>query len=318
MRRGKYMQGLELSKRFYLNYGKPAIEKEFADVVDRIAVGLVGQGSECFGFDDDISSDHDFEPGFCIWLTQDDYDSFAFRLERLYSKLPKEFEGYKRLTVSPVGGNRHGVMVIDDFYKSFLGSPDLPISLEQWLYIPHEALATACNGEVFVDNLGKFSSIRNTLLLGYPQDVKLKKLAAHLVMMLQTGLYNYNRCIERSENGAAQLCIFEFVKHTISAIYLLNNEYEPFYKWAYRKMRGLKVLSSLESSLVGLTELGNSELEAQAKSESIEEICKLLVDELKKQGLSTADGYDLEKHSMYVQNKIGDPSLRNMHIMEGI
>ena len=60
------MKGIELARAFYEEYGKPMIERDFAEYSDRIAVGLVGRGSECYGFDDEISTDHDFEAGFCL------------------------------------------------------------------------------------------------------------------------------------------------------------------------------------------------------------------------------------------------------------
>lgn len=312
------MKGLDIAKNYYLTYGKEMLEAQFPKFIFKIAVGLVGEGSECFGYDDIISADHDFEPGFCLWVTQKDYDQFGFELERSYSKLPKEYEGFLRSNLSPVGGDRRGVMVIDDFYNKFLGTPSAPQSLEQWLYTPSAALAVACNGEVWKDELGEFSKIRETLLTGYPKDVKLKKLAAHLTMMLQTGLYNYPRCISRNENGAAQLSVFEFVKHTLSVIYLLNDKYEPFYKWVYKGMRNFRVLSRLENSLVSLTELGNSDVEAAAKIESIEEICQVISKELKNQGFIKEDSCDLQKHALYISNSIKDVALRNMHVLEGI
>ncbi len=312
------MKGLELSKKYYLEHGKPALEKECPELFEKLAIGLVGEGSECFGFDDKLSRDHDFEPGFCLWLTKEDYEVHGFALERLYAKLPREFEGVAREPLSPVGGNRHGVLILEDFFEKFLGSPSLPATPEHWLYLPSASLATASNGEVFHDGLGRFSEIRNGLLLGYPRDIRLKKLAAHAVMLSQTGLYNYSRCVKRGEEGAAQLCVLEFVKHAISTVYLLNNQYEPFYKWAYRKMRELPVLSSLEAPLVALSTLGNSPPEVKAKTESIEEICALFASEFKRMGLSSAQGEDLETHARSIQNGIADTSLRNLHIMAGI
>ena len=311
------MRGIELAYKYYAECGKEMLEKEFLEVQDRITVGLAGEGSECFGFDDDISEDHDFGAGFCLWVSDEDYESFGFQLERAYAKLPKEFEGYPKAPVSAVGGLRRGVMKTSDFYTNFLGVATLPESYEHWLSIPSFSLACATNGRIFKDGTGDFSDIRRALLCGYPEDVRLKKLAAHAIFIAQSGLYNYPRLIKRGENGAAQLAVFEFVKHSISFIYLLNNAYEPFYKWAYRRMRELDTLPYLESSLVALTELGNEKAEADAKAESIEEICVLLTDTLKALGLTDSESRDIERQAYSLQNRIKDSALRNMHIMVG-
>ncbi len=312
------MRGLELSKQFYLTYGKDMIETQFPALAPRIAVGLAGEGSECLGFDDEISTDHDFEPAFCLWLTQEDEQQYGAELARAYRKLPKEFAGAHRQLTTPVGGSRHGVMSIGAFYRRFLGAGNAPDSHERWLYTPSASLRCACNGEVFCDELGEFSKVRQQLLQGYPEDIRRKKLAAHAVMMAQAGLYNYPRCLKRGENGAAQLAVFEFVKHAVSTIYLLNGVYEPFYKWAYRGLRELMVLSSLEQSLTALTELGNGETEAVAKRESMEEIAACFMAEYQRQGLTNSGRGDLEQQAYAIANGIRDPLLRNRHIMDGI
>lgn len=53
------MKGIEQARKFYTEVGKKMIADEFGDYQNRIAVGLVGHGSECFGFDDEVSRDHD-------------------------------------------------------------------------------------------------------------------------------------------------------------------------------------------------------------------------------------------------------------------
>ena len=312
------MKGLELSKQFYLAHGKDMLERQFPLLAPRVAVGLAGEGSECLGFDDDLSTDHDFEPAFCLWLTEQDERQYGMELARAYRKLPKDFGGYSRQTLAPVGGSRHGVMTISNFYTRHLGAANAPDSYDRWLYTPSASLLCACNGEVFRDDLGEFSAVRQELLKGYPEDIRRKKLAAHAVLMAQAGLYNYARCIARGENGAAQLAVFEFVKHAVSTVYLLNNRYEPFYKWAYRGMRELPLLSSLEPSLIALTELGNSQAEAAAKKESMEEIAALFIAEYKHQGITTTNSTDLERQAYAIANGITDPQLRNRHIMDGI
>ena len=113
------MKGLELARGYYEAYGKPMLEEKFSHLLPKIAVGLVGSGSECFGYDDDLSQDHDFEPCFCLFLPSEEEISRrdAFLLERAYAKLPDSFLGYKRSPLSPVGGNRHGVILLEELPK---------------------------------------------------------------------------------------------------------------------------------------------------------------------------------------------------------
>lgn len=316
--RGKFMKGLDLALNYYNQFGKPMLESDFADVFNKLAVGLVGEGSECFGYDDKTSTDHDFDMGFCIFITQRDYDDFGFKLERAYAKLPNEFMGYKRQLINPVGGNRRGVIVIEDFYKKFLGTPTIPQDNSWWFFVPSHSLANASNGKVFIDGKGAFSSVREVLLKGYPQDIRLKKIASHLVLAGQSGQYNYSRCILHDERGASSLAMYEFVKHIISIIYLLNNKYQPFYKWTFRGLRDLSILSECETALEGLLEYGNGKDEFNLKCEIVEDISRMVIEELKKQNLTNATCNNLETHAYSVTDKIIDNSIRNMHIMDGI
>ena len=110
------MQGLELARAYFETCGLPMLERDFPDLLPKLAAGLFGQGSECFGFDDEVSRDHDFEPGFCLFLPgEEEVDRrTAFLLERAYAKLPREFMGLKRGLMAPVGGPRRGVVRIGD------------------------------------------------------------------------------------------------------------------------------------------------------------------------------------------------------------
>lgn len=311
------MKGLEICKQYFLTYGRDMLDGDFADVKDRIAAGLAGEGSECMGFDDELSRDHDFEPAFCLWLTKEDERKFGFKLARAYAKLPKEFMGLKRQNFSPMGGDRHGVLVIDDFYEKLLGAPHAPDTAAGWLHTPEHCLATACSGEVWADPLGAFSAIRGVLLKGYPEDIRRKKLAARAAVMAQAGQYNYARCISRKENGAAQLAVFEFVKNAAHTVYLLNGRYAPYDKWIFRGMRDLPVLSSLEEPLTFLLETGNSPAEAQGKAEIIEDVAAMICDEYRSQKLSAATCINLSTHANAITDGIRDADIRNLHLMDG-
>ncbi|MBQ6036040.1 MAG: DUF4037 domain-containing protein [Lachnospiraceae bacterium] len=231
------MTGLELSKAFYEEYGKPMLS-QFSEVRPYLAVGFVGSGSEHYGFDDEVSQDHDFEPGFCIFLPGEDIVDRrqAFLLERAYAKLPKEFRGFIRSGITPVGGARCGVIRTADFYQRAVGSPDGELTVGEWLQLPDYALAEAVNGEVFDDFYGEFSTIREKLQF-MPEDVKLKRLAGQLLLMAQAGQYNYRRCLQHGEPEAAQLACVEFVQAAMKAYFLLNDRYMPYYKWSFRALR---------------------------------------------------------------------------------
>jgi len=146
------LQGLELSREFYIQCAAPAIVERFGERACRVAAGLAGQGSDCLGFDDDISRDHDFGPGCCLWLTDNDYAAFGSELQELYDSLPGEFMGFSRNT-APQGSGRVGVMQISRFYSQFTGCPDVPPNDAAWLRIPEHLLAAATSGEVFLMKL---------------------------------------------------------------------------------------------------------------------------------------------------------------------
>ena len=313
------MKGLELSRKFYEEHGKPMLENEFRDCFHLLAVGLVGSGSDCYGYDDEISLDHDFEPGFCIFTPDADIldEKAFFKLERAYSKLPQEFMSYKRSLVKPVGGSRNGVFRTSDFYIKKIGSPDGNLSAEQWLSLPDFALLEATNGEIFCDNFGEFTEIRNKIK-EYPRDIFLKKLAGNLLLMAQSGQYNYPRILKRGETGSAQLSLFEFTNSAIKAFFLLNNTYLPYYKWQFKALRSLPNGNNFADSLEFLISTDNSPENAEIKLSVIENICQDIISILNKQELTKAICNDLEKHAYSVNDFIENPSLRNANIFSGV
>ena len=48
------MKGLEIAEKYYRDYGVPMIEQKFGNYKEKIAAGLVGEGSQCYGFDDEL------------------------------------------------------------------------------------------------------------------------------------------------------------------------------------------------------------------------------------------------------------------------
>ena len=314
------MNGLELSKGYYEEFGRPMLEEQFPALLPYLCVGFTGSGSEHYGFDDEVSRDHDFEPGFCIFLPGEDVVDrrSAFQLERAYAKLPKEYGGVRRSQVQPAGGNRNGVIRTADFYTALTGSPDGRLSAEEWLRIPDHALAEAVNGELFFDGYGEVTAIRERLLL-MPEDVKLKRLAGNLLLMAQAGQYNYMRCLKHGEPEAAQLSCVEFVQAAMKAFFLLNDRYMPYYKWSFRALRtifGGDATAEKLSYLLFADPRG--EKTAEEKYDMIESTASDFIGLLQDRDLTDAICGDLEKHAYSVNDRIGDSWIRNLHILAAV
>ncbi len=304
------MRGLEEARVLYEEYGRPLLHRDFPELESRVAVGLVGHGSECWGFDDEISRDHDFARGFCLWLTDEDDLRYGVALNRAYRSLPLGPAGER----SALAEDNCGVRRIAFFYRRYTGSSGAPESWQQWLSLPSHALAEATNGEVFRDDLGAFTAVRERILRGMPEDVRKKKLAARLVEMAQSGQYNYARCLRHGETGAAMLQLCDFVRAACGAIYLLERRHMPYSKWMLRGMDSLPRLGALRPALEFLL---SGEGDEALRQGVIEDLCATLARELRAQGLSDGDWDYLEPHAFAVQRRIENPQIRALHVMEG-
>ncbi|MEZ7732497.1 DUF4037 domain-containing protein [Fusobacterium periodonticum] len=299
------IKGLELSKKYFYDLVLPEFEKNLNNVLPLCAFGLVGEGSECYGYDDKISQDHDFGPSVCIWLRKDDYLKHKDKINEVLKKLPKTYLGFQELKESEWGSDRRGLLNIEDFYFKFLGSSKAPETIADWQKIPETALATVTNGEVFLDNLGEFSKIRNDLLNYYPEAMRQNKIATRLMNISQHGQYNYTRCLKRNDLVAANQCLYLFVDEVIHLVFLLNRRYKIFYKWSNRALLDLKILGREIHKLL------EDMVFAQNKIPYVRKICKVLAEELRNQKLTNCDSEFLGDLGVDIQKNIDDEFFKN-------
>ena len=307
------MKGLEEARKFYEEAGAEMMSRNFGDFENRIAVGLVGHGSECFGFDDQTSRDHDFETGFCLWLTKEDEEKIGFRLMRAYDKLVKSVNGERADRV--VENGFQGVFVTGDFYRRYTGCDGAPKTWQDWLYTNSAYFAEATNGEVFRDDLGEFTKIRNEILHGMPEDVRAKKIGSCSLKAAQSGQYNYARCLAHGEEGAAMLALFEFVTNAIELAFLLNRKHCPYYKWALRSMDGLDKFAELKQPLEYLLTADNDKAGQSVKKAIVEDISLALANEINAQFDLGVEGGFLEPYAYAIQKRIKNSDIRNLHIV---
>lgn len=332
--------GMQLAQLYWQTYGKALLANpKFAKYKNRIAAGLVGHGSECYGFDDEISRDHDFGPGFCLWLTDEDYAEIGADLQAAYDALPRKYAGFDSRNETPrakscESSKRVGVFRISEFFENITGFPTAPAANEPhlWLSLSDSTLAAATNGKIFADPLGEFSKARQSFKL-MPNDVRISLISRRLGMISQAGQYNFPRMIARKDASAAWLSINEFVRATASLVFLLNNPvtagYLPYYKWQFAALRKLsnrmasrlpEVCGKLESVMRlssaacfggdgsggdGFGEGGKGAGIAQKQvTQIIDSICEDIVRELQYQGLSDCGETFLEWQRPYVEAHI--------------
>ena len=332
--------GMQLAQSYWQTYGKPLLDQpKFARYKNRIAAGLVGHGSECYGFDDEISRDHDFGPGFCLWLTDEDYAEIGADLQDAYDALPRKYAGFESRNETPrakscESSKRVGVFHISEFFENITGFPTAPAANEPhlWLSLSESTLAAATNGKIFADPLGEFSKARQSFKL-MPDDVRISLISRRLGMISQAGQYNFSRMIARKDASAAWLSINEFVRATASLVFLLNNPvtagYLPYYKWQFAALRKLskrmasrlpEVCGKLESVMRlssaacfggdgsggdGFGEGGKGAGIAQKHvTQIIDSICEDIVRELQYEGLSDCGETFLEWQRPYVEAHI--------------
>ncbi len=240
----------EKNRRFYDYYVADMIHRRYPEFEDRIAVGIVGEGSDCFGYADEISRDHDFGTGVCLWLTDDDMKLFGRQLSEDYNELvDSEERSFYTLRLR----ERRGVMTINSFYSDILqlecDAENGVLDESQWYRLNHACLRTATNGEVFRDDLGLFSAFRSHLLEYYPDKVWRTRIAEELHDYAASLQINYARCMTRGDIVAAELCRSRGIRAAMELFFLLKREYPPYYKWTFRALCELDKEGELSSKI---------------------------------------------------------------------
>ncbi|MCR4654721.1 MAG: DUF4125 family protein [Lachnospiraceae bacterium] len=268
------IKGIDLCREYYEKYGAPMIHEKFGEYEDKIAAGLAGEGSECFYLDDELSTDHDFGPSFCMWLDDATFEKIGEELKKEYEKLPDEFKGFKRdNTVS--GAGRRGVMTIKSFYERLVGAASYKDI--DWASVEDASLAASVNGEVWKDDRGEFSRIRNELMQGYPENVLYTKTAECCARFSQCGQYNYFRMLKRGDEVTARIMLSDAFREAMKLLYIIDGTYPLHDKWLFIGL----------SDLEGGKELRELLYDAYDDPENIEEVGRYLAMELYRRDITS-------------------------------
>ena len=281
------------------------MKTQFADVKDDLAAGLIGAGSDCFGFDDEISRDHDWGPGFLIFIPGMLFDEVEHDIVAWYNRLPKTFVGYGPRRITENG--RVGPVHLENFFAMYTGFRSQTPTLRQWLTANTESLALTANGEVFYDPSGRLTAWRNSLS-HFPEDVRKKKIASDCFLAGQSGQYNYPRSIKRNDTFAANYALIQFCSSALSLAFLFAERFAPYYKWK------LKAAMQLPAPYNDIAKGVDSILRTRGENtqNKIEALSAGLIAHLLTQGLTASQSDYLPDHKTLIENTIEDNDIRSL------
>ncbi|HEY9289959.1 MAG TPA: DUF4037 domain-containing protein [Microlunatus sp.] len=216
-------KGLDLARTFY------------AEVVRKIiavphTACLIGEGSEVLGYDTERSTDHEWGPRLQMFVDAGDVMPLRDRLE---AALPSTHRDHPvRWFSLAAGTTTHHIEV--DTTKSWLGHhlPTIPFDgpdTAAWLAVPQQHLLQLTAGEVFHDDLGQLTNLRQTFRW-YPLDVWRWMIATqwHLIGNAEPLAA---RAFEAGDERGARVLIGRLCRLIMEMTFLQEQQYRPYDKW---------------------------------------------------------------------------------------
>ena len=236
------MNGVELSRRFFMEAGLPLLGQHFPDLAQRVAAGIVaggfasGCGSEIGGFDDEISRDHNWGPRFFLFLSEVDKRDRGNEVQRLLdAELPDSFAGF-RSSATTLPKHKAYVVTPEENLRAVLGLDHPADSDEDWIHLPEIRLFEYTAGAIFYEPAPLISPLRERFAY-YPDNVWYKRLSFAFFQLHAAG--NAARMARRGDAVACRFYVTCLLRSVMRVCFLLCRRYAPYHKWLFRAFQGL-------------------------------------------------------------------------------
>lgn len=243
------MQGIELSRRFYVDVVQPWLSRVAPGL--RYSAAITGTGSELLGFDDETSKDHDWGPHVRLYLSEADFHRQARDLLAAFSReVPQTFEGeivaWSGRSRPPANGpdavedTAHGLEIhtLEGDLEASFGLRSLnKLSLFDWLSFPEQRLLAFTSGEVFHDDGDRLETARRAL--GYfPVDVWHYRIASVWQRIAEEQSF-VGRSGQVGDDIGSRVIAARLCRDVMALAFLLERRYAPYAKWFGRAFSGL-------------------------------------------------------------------------------
>jgi hypothetical protein len=288
-----FIKGLELNRLFYQQAVRPLLNKHFPDLP--YAAATLGTGSEVFGFDTEMSCDHDWGPGIILFLQDDDIHQGASIKDVFSQTLPNKFMGYPtRFATSSTDpgtlimsskSKQHRVFVttVKKFVHYHLDF-DLNSALTpaDWLSFPSQRLRGIVDGALYHDDVGELTALRQTFRW-YPHDVWLYILAAGWQRVGQEQPLMSRAGFVGDELGSS-IIGSRLIRDLMSLCFLMEKKYAPYPKWLGSAFKTLEAASTLLPILA----TAQSASHWQVREAALNQACEYLTSQFNHLGISAA------------------------------
>lgn len=263
-----FIKGLQLSRLYFEEIIKPILGSHYQNLV--YAVGLIGRGSEVLGYDDPMSSDHDWGPSLTIFLNETDSELVPQISDLMVEKLPPEFRGYStKFLFHGTMNHRVQVVTIRDYFLSMLAwDIDTEPDVIDWLTFSSQKLRALTSGAVFHDGAGTLTDIR-TQLANYPPDIRLYLMMAQWERIAQEE-HLMGRAGYVGDDLGASIIANRIISDVMRLCFLMEEDYAPYAKWFGTAFLELACAESLSPLLRQMQLAENWEQRQTAYAEIIE------------------------------------------------
>lgn len=252
------MQGIELSRRFYVEVVRPFLDRRLPGLLHDAAV--LGYGSELLGFDDETSRDHNWGPRAQIVVRAGDFDAVApvivhgFDGEKPAAFLGEPI-GYRNRPHPPaegagrLGSPTHGVEVVTvaAILKHTLALDAAePLDAATWLSLPEQRLIELTAGETFHDGIGEVAALRARFARP-PLDVVRCKLAGQWRRIAEEQAF-VGRAGQVGDELGSRVIAARLARDIMRIAFLIAGVYAPYAKWfgsAFARLPAAAALSPL-------------------------------------------------------------------------
>jgi hypothetical protein len=253
------MQGIELSRRFYIDIVRPWLSQVAPELPYAAALG--GYGSELLGFDDEVSRDHNWGPRIHIFLSREHFDGHARRLVADFSSVAPanylgEPIGWRSRPHPPADGPEaagaieHGLefhTLESRLEHHFAVRSVENLSAIQWLGFAEQKLLAFTAGAVFHDADGRLGRARERLAY-FPDDVWLYKIACQWGRIAEEQAF-VGRTGQVGDDLGSRVIAARLVRDVMRMGFLLERRYAPYAKWFGSGFARLPIARSLSPHL---------------------------------------------------------------------